>query len=128
MSSLFKRVGVAALAGALVFAPAASTGAAVKITTIVGDNGWEFDPPKKRVVKGTVVKWVEKSYTAHRIEFYKGPFSDGSKDFRLDPEEVVKRRLRKTGVYKFRCTISPHSSLADGVCTGMCGVIRVTKS
>jgi plastocyanin len=125
MTSPFRRVAAAAVAGALLFVPAASHGAPTRVRALAGDSGFQFSPAQTSIVKGATVKWVESSGTAHRIAFYKKPAAVSG--FRLSPNGSAKRTFKKVGIYKYRCTIAPHSTLTDGVCTGMCGVIRVTR-
>lgn len=128
MLSLSRRAALVALAAGLALAPAASLGAATKIKAIDGSSGWEFTPDKKTVVKGTTVKWLGKSMMVHHVAFYKKPAKSGVGGFNLEPGGAVKRKMKKPGVYKYRCTLSNHSSLSGGTCTGMCGQVKVTKS
>lgn len=41
----------------------------------------------------------------------------------LDPGERAARRFRDAGTFRYRCRI--HSSIVDGRCEGMCGLIHV---
>ena len=42
----------------------------------------------------------------------------------LQTGQTTSRKFTTKGVYKFRCRF--HSSVSGGVCSGMCGRIRVT--
>ena len=126
MKSLFNRAVVAVVAGALFFVPVASQGAATRVRTIAGGAGFEFSPVRTSIVKGDSVKWIESSRTVHQIKFYKKPAAMSG--FSLRPGDSVKRTFKKVGAYKYRCTIGAHSALTDdGICTGMCGVIKVAR-
>lgn len=128
MSSILRRAALLAAVAALALAPAASQGAAVKIKAIAGSSGFEFSPAKKSVVKGTAAKWVNNSGIVHHVAFYKKPAKSGVGGFTLVPGDPVKRVMKKPGTYKYRCTFDNHSSVSDGICLGMCGQIKVTKS
>jgi plastocyanin len=78
-----------------------------------------FDPARLRVATGTRVVWKAVSLT-HTVTAYRG---DWSKNVTISAGQTTSFTFKQAGRYKYRCTI--HSTLADGVCTGMCGKIVV---
>jgi plastocyanin len=83
----------------------------------VSTNRWR--PKVTDVAPGTRVTWKAVSGT-HTVTAYKGNWS---KDTTLSPGETTRFTFNNTGVYKFRCRF--HSSLSNGVCSGMCGRVVV---
>ena len=78
-----------------------------------------FDPARVSVQHGTRVVWRGACAT-HTVTAYGGNWS---KDVTISQGQTTGKTFRQTGVFKFRCRI--HSTLSDGVCTGMCGRVRV---
>lgn len=85
----------------------------------VGARGMSFRPKRVEVSVGERVVWRSANAT-HTVTAYRG---DWSKDSTIDEGERTRFRFTEGGRYKYRCTI--HSTLADGRCSGMCGVVVV---
>ncbi len=79
-----------------------------------------WSPTFKKVAKGTRIVWKNPTTVTHTVKSYKSHWL--TKRI-LAPGAKTHKRLKKRGVYFFRCTI--HSTLSNGVCSGMCGKIRV---
>ena len=116
-------VTVAALA-ALVAGLAPLGAAAAPFRIKVGDGGFVYDPKTAHVPKGKTVEWENVASVSHTVTFYKKPQGASIKSFTLSPGDSKRRTVRKAGRYKYRCVVTGHSSLSDGQCTGMCGVVR----
>jgi plastocyanin len=82
-------------------------------------SGTSFRPARLKIEEGTRVVWKAIGAT-HTITAYRGHWS---KDVTLSAGETTRFRFTDSGRYKYRCTI--HSTLTDGVCSGMCGKIVV---
>ena len=107
-------IALAAVA-ALVLLPATTAQAAERVRA----SGTSFRPARLSVNVGTRVIWKAVGAT-HTITAYRG---DWSKDVTLQAGDTTSFRVRSAGRYLYRCTI--HSTLSNGVCSGMCGKIRV---
>lgn len=81
-----------------------------------------WSPKVARVVKGDRVTFKNPTFEPHDFKPYKGPWNNKSQVM-LEPGDSVKRRFTKKGKHLYRCTL--HSSVIDGVCDGMCGIVRV---
>ena len=93
----------------------------------VADGSLSYSPKTAHVKKGKTIKWTNKGSGTHTVTFWKKPKKSGAKSFTLADGESKKRRLRKTGTYKYRCVIQAHSSVSDGKCSGMCGKVLIHK-
>ncbi|HZA39775.1 MAG TPA: plastocyanin/azurin family copper-binding protein [Actinomycetota bacterium] len=113
-----------ALVAALVTALLATGVVAAPFKVSVGDGGFTYSPRTAHVNKGRRVKWTNEGTVSHTVTFYKKPKKARIGSFTLAAGESKKRKIRKAGVYKYRCTIPGHSTLEDGKCTGMCGKVR----
>ncbi len=83
---------------------------------------FSWSPHKVRITAGTVVRWTNPTGVRHVLKSYGGNWT-----FRrhpLLPGEAAHHRFNSTGIFRFFCTI--HGSVVNGVCTGMCGRVRVT--
>ena len=80
-----------------------------------------WSPATVRISTGDTIKWKAVSGT-HTITAYGNnwTFNHG-----LATGQVEDRRFSHAGTFKFRCTI--HSTLTNGVCSGMCGKVVVTN-
>ena len=85
-------------------------------------NSW--NPDFRHITKGNRIRWRNPStnFSDHVVKSYG---NNWSKNVRLDPGEATRKRFRRTGAFKYRCTI--HSTLSGGNCNGMCGVVHVTN-
>ena len=109
---------LAAVVFVLMIATAASGAVLVRgLRTDDGRNIWR--PRKVDVDVGQTVKWkaVEGNHT---VTAYGGNWS---KDVTLAQGETTTKTFNNPGRYKFRCRF--HSTLSDGVCSGMCGKVVV---
>ena len=87
---------------------------------LVRGVGTHWSPSAVIVERGGVVKWRGVS-KFHDVVAYGGNWSLHEA---LPVGATVKKRFRRTGTFKFRCTY--HSALIGTTCTGMCGSVRVT--
>lgn len=83
-----------------------------------------WEPMKRRISKGDRIVWKNPASCDHTVTAYSGRWS---KSTALPPGDKTAKRFRRTGIYKFRCLTRGHSVLENGVCTGMCGRVRVTR-
>ena len=88
------------------------------VTVKVGASGNTFSPKTKSVPKGTRVVWKDQGGT-HTVTAYS---KNWSKNKTIAPGTRTSFTFSSPGTYKYRCTI--HSTLTNGVCSGMCGVIK----
>ena len=94
-----------------------SAGAAVVIKGVRTTAGFRWKPHAVSVAVGTKVVWKAVTGT-HTVTAYKGRWS---KSTTIAQGATTSFTFRSAGVYKFRCLF--HSSLTDGVCSGMCGKV-----
>jgi plastocyanin len=87
------------------------------------NNRW--NPDFKHITRGDRIAWKNpaKHNTVHNVKAYS---NNWNKFETLSPGEVTRKRFRKNGTYKYRCTL--HSTMNNGDCNGMCGVIHVQGS
>jgi len=88
-----------------------------------------WQPEVRRIVKGDRIVWKNPTGGTHTVTAWKGKWS---KDTQVSSGGKTARKFRKTGVYKFRCTIGSgtqfaHSTVENGTCSGMCGTVRVRR-
>lgn len=120
-----RRIAVTGLAVATLFAfPGTSTGDTFRVKAVGSPGTFDWDPDFRHITKGNRIRWKNTTSATHRVTAYKGPWS---KNTAIGPDETTSKRFRKTGTYKYRCTVATHSALNDGTCTGMCGTIHVTN-
>lgn len=86
------------------------------------DASWE--PTARSISRGDRIVWRNPTSCDHTVNAYGGGWS---KSTGLPPGGSTAKRFRKTGTFRFRCVIPGHSVLDNGVCTGMCGRVRVTR-
>ena len=120
-----RRVVVAAAALGLVLAfPGTSMGDSFRVRATGSSPNFAWDPDYRHITKGDRVVWKNTTSASHRVVAYKGPWA---KDTTIGPDETTAKRFRRTGTYRYRCTMPGHSTLADGNCQGMCGTVHVTN-
>ncbi len=87
--------------------------------TVIRGDGTQWRPSSVRIARGEVVRW-KAVFRAHVVKSYGGNWT-----FRqsLAEGESVRHRFRSRGTFRFFCTI--HGSVSGGVCSGMCGRVRV---
>ncbi len=83
-----------------------------------------WEPTKRRIMKGDRIVWKNPTSCDHTVTAYSGRWN---KNTGLAPGDSTRKRFRRAGLYKFRCLTTGHSVLDNGVCTGMCGRVRVTR-
>jgi plastocyanin len=110
-----RRLGVTVMVTAGLTLAATSPAAAV---TIKG-SGSQWSPARVDIDRGDRVRWRAVSGT-HTVRAYGGNWTFSE---RIAAGESVSRRFRRTGTYRFFCSI--HGNVSGGTCTGMCGRVRV---
>jgi plastocyanin len=116
---------VVVIAIALLSFALAGSAAARPFGIAVADGGLKYTPKTAHVKKGKKIKWTNRGSGTHTVTFYKKPNGSDIKSFSLSAGDSKKRKPDKKGVYKYRCLIGSHSSLNNGVCTGMCGKLKI---
>ena len=101
----------------LALVPATSDAGKVRIKAT---DSRTWSPDFKHVPPGTKVIWKNPTTSSHTVTAYS---SNWSKNTSLPAGERTSKRFKKKGTFKYRCTI--HSTLVDGDCDGMCGVVHV---
>ena len=119
MFKTLKRTVVAVMIAGVALAPSA-LGDTFRVRA-TDNNRW--NPDFKHISRGDRIAWKNVDSTVHNIKAYS---NNWNKYETLSPGEVTRKRFRNNGTYKYRCTI--HSSLNNGDCNGMCGVIHVQGS
>jgi len=94
-----------------------STAQAVERVKATGSQ--TFRPKKLQVGTGTRVVWKSVSGT-HTVTAYS---NNWSKNTTISTGDTTSFTFSNAGRYKYRCTF--HSTLSNGVCTGMCGKVIV---
>lgn len=131
MGTGIRRLLVTGVAAACLIALTAPAVGDTKKFKAMGDDyggGWHWMPSKRTIAKGDKIVWKNPTNTQHKVVAYGGKWK---KNTTLSPNGgKTKKRFKKTGTFKFRCTInegtpSAHSSLSGGKCSGMCGKVRV---
>lgn len=86
---------------------------------VIKNSGNAFSPARVKVHKGVKVTWrmVSGFHTVTSTS------PNWFKNATLSPGQSTAKTFKRTGVYKYRCTF--HSTFSNGVCSGMCGRIRV---
>jgi plastocyanin len=100
----------------LTLIPSVSHGETSRVKA-TGSRTWS--PDYRHVLPGSKIVWRNPSSTTHTLTSYGAGWD---KDVRLTPDTRTSKTFRK-GTYKYRCKI--HSTLSNGDCNGMCGVIHV---
>ena len=81
-----------------------------------------WNPATRHISKGDRVRWRNPTNLTHTVTAYGGGWS---KNESLSPGERTRFRFTKRGRYTYRCMTAGHSSIVDGECQGMCGVVHV---
>jgi plastocyanin len=120
---MFLRRAALTLAVMAVFVSAGApvSDAAVVVKGVATTNGPRWKPKAISIHTGTKVTWKAVS-GPHTVSAYKGPWS---KNTSLGKGDATSFTFKKKGVYKYRCLITGHSTLVNGVCSGMCGKVTV---
>ena len=115
MRTLTHRGAVVVLSLALVGSLAGTAQAATRVRA----SGRLFRPKSVSINRGGKVVWRATSGN-HTVTAYRG---DWSKDTAINEGQRTSFTFRRTGRYKYYCTI--HGDVAGGRCTGMCGKVVV---
>jgi|GEM_PF-1650612 len=99
----------------------ASAGVAQATNVIKATSTRHWNPASTSVAKGTKVVWKNPTTATHTVTAYS---RNWSKNVTLSPGRTTSFLFKNSGTFKFRCTI--HSTLSNGVCSGMCGKVVVT--
>lgn len=123
MSSKAPRVMVALLAiGVLLVFAAPSQGDTFRIKAAGSQaEGYDWRPDFKGISKGDRIVWRNPTGVNHTVTAYKGPWD---KHTVVEPGTRTRKVFKTNGAYYYRCKI--HSSMSDGICSGMCGHIHVS--
>lgn len=89
---------------------------------IKATDGRRWSPDFKHIEPGSKIVWRNPTSRRHTVTAYGRRWN---KDTLLRPGTQTSKTFKREGVYKFRC--KRHSSLSDGDCNGMCGVVHVEK-
>ncbi len=102
---------------------APSTGATYRVRAGKNADGdWVWKPNFRHIEPGNRIKWTNPTGKRHSVTAYGGGWS---KDVTLSPDEVTYKKFNSEGVYRYRCKF--HSSVSNGSCSGMCGIIHVAN-
>lgn len=112
-------------AGVLTAVSPASSGATFRVRATGGPGTFRWDPDFRHIVKGNRIRWRNPTNVTHRVVAYSGPWS---KNTAIGPGESTVKKFRRAGTYLYRCTVTGHSALSGGECSGMCGQIHVTRN
>ena len=86
------------------------------------DPHWQ--PSARTISKGDRIVWKNPTTCDHTVNAYSGRWSKATG---LAPGDRTAKTFKRAGIYKFRCLTQGHSVLENGVCTGMCGRVTVTR-
>lgn len=118
-----RKRGVAALAlavGLTLGMAGAANAVTVGVRGIFNGTRYVWSPKVRDITRGTTIRWRAvdgshnvKSRGANWSYFRNLPFGT-----------AVSRTFNTRGTFRYYCTI--HGSVSNGVCTGMCGAVRVS--
>ena len=117
-----KKVSVLFAALVLALVPAAAFSA----TTTINARPTSWGPARVTIERGDTIKWANTD-TGYRATEHtvKSVGRNWVLDESLPVGGSVTKRFRDVGRFKFRCML--HSQVIDGVCEGMCGVVKVVR-
>jgi plastocyanin len=107
------------LAGVFALGPMGPAHADTVRVRAVFDGSYVWRPRTKSIVAGTTVRW--KAIDGNHTIRSRG--TNWSFSANLAQGTSVTRTFNHNGTFRYYCTI--HGSVANGVCTGMCGKIVV---
>ena len=99
-----------------------SPASAGQVVLIRGNNA-HWHPARVEITTGTVVRWKAIDVRHHLVSYG----GNWSVDSVLNAGDSVRHRFRRTGTFKFYCSIHGSLDYNTGACTGMCGRVRVTS-
>ena len=106
----------------LVASPIASVADTFRFKAVEQDEQYLWKPLARTIAKGDRIVWTNPTDRTHTVTAYSGPWD---KNTSVPSGDRTAKRFRKAGTYKFRCTVTGHSSLDGGKCHGMCGKVVV---
>jgi plastocyanin len=112
---------ILAVMATLVSVSAPAIDAATLVKGVATSSGPRWKPKTVSIGVGGKVTWKAVS-GPHTVSAYKGPWN---KNTSLTKGSTTSFTFKKKGVYKYRCLITGHSTLVNGVCSGMCGKVTV---
>jgi plastocyanin len=86
---------------------------------VIRGHAISWSPANVTIVRGGIVRW-RSTHLTHNVYAYGTNWSFGAS---LPEGSSTRHRFDRRGTYRFRCTL--HSTLLNGVCSGMCGSVRV---
>jgi plastocyanin len=93
--------------------------AATVVKGVLTSSGYRWRPGAVSISKGGKVVWKAVN-SKHTVTAYGGNWS---KDTTINQGQSTSKTFKRSGVFKFRCRF--HSTLVNGVCSGMCGKVTV---
>ena len=99
-----------------------SAGFAQASVVIKATSTRRWNPATTSVAHGTKVVWKNPTTSPHTVTAWGGGWSKNTTIAAGGGHTAFTFQAR--GTYKFRCTF--HSTVVSGVCSGMCGVVKVT--
>lgn len=119
--STAKTIVVLLTIGALLLVAGPSQGDTFRIrATGSKSEGFDWKPDFKPISKGDRIVWKNPTNVKHTVTAYKGPWTLNTV---LEPGTTVKKVFKQNGAYYYRCKF--HSTMSDGICSGMCGHVHV---
>ncbi len=114
-----KPFAVLALALLIAALTASSAMARPRLTVTLNDNASGenyFKPSKKTIRSKTLVTWVWKGTSLHDVSLYSAPDAIDPSDYGdyssvLQSEGKFRKTLKRSGIYKFQCTVHPDMKL-----------------
>lgn len=113
-----RKILISSFAAALLLAMS-GTGFA-KTYTVRATSSDEWRKVHTYIGKGDTVTWKNPDSDLHDVTAYGGGWTLSTD---LEPGDSVKKRFRKKGTYRYRCSL--HSGIVGGKCQGMCGFVHV---
>lgn len=87
---------------------------------VAATSGNRWKPAHRYISKSDRVRWRNPTGRRHTIRSYGGNWSY----FKGLPSGGARtRQFTRTGTFRYRCTL--HSTMNNGACSGMCGIIHV---
>lgn len=113
-----RKVLVAGLAAVLLVSMAGTGLAKTYTVKALSSDAWK--KVHTYMGKGDSVTWKNPDTKVHDLTAYGAGWKVSEQ---LDPGESFKKRFKKKGTFRYRCTI--HSGIVGGKCQGMCGFLHV---
>lgn len=129
MRHTVRSIAAVASIAALLLTSAESIAATKRIRAVGSPGSFAWEPTGRTIVKGDKIVWRNDTDYQHTVTAWKGRWS---KDSRIEPGQRTSKVFKKTGVFRFRCTVGAgtnfaHSTVQDGKCSGMCGKVKVVS-